>query len=264
MVARFRFTDFPLIAGDYYHFRDTAYGAVEELTLWDSQIRGGKLFCEPGQPYQKLNLTNSLFERVDINYQAYAPISVFAFNNLFKDGSLALKSDSGTNWMFKDNIFDKTAVSDYEAGLTNTIVHDYNGYVTNCNRLNTPYGGHDVILTNSPDFQTSYCGRYYLPTNSPLLSAGSRTADLAGLYQYTCLTNQTKEATNIVSMGVHWVAFDPNTGLPYDSDGDGIPDYLEDRNGNGVVNGSETDWQSYNSRYGIGSGPGLQVFTPLR
>ena len=53
-----------------------------------------------------------------------------------------------------------------------------------------------------------------------------------------------------------------------DADGDGIPDYLEDRNGNGVYNsgatGGERDWQTYNSLLGIGAGPGLKVFTPLK
>jgi hypothetical protein len=33
-------------------------------------------------------------------------------------------------------------------------------------------------------------------------------------------------------------------GNPLDSDGDGIPDYIEDSNGNGTVNSGETDWQS--------------------
>jgi hypothetical protein len=30
----------------------------------------------------------------------------------------------------------------------------------------------------------------------------------------------------------------------YDTDGDGMPDYFEDRNGNGSVNTGETDWNS--------------------
>jgi hypothetical protein len=29
-----------------------------------------------------------------------------------------------------------------------------------------------------------------------------------------------------------------------DTDGDGVPDYLEDRNGNGTVDSGETDWQN--------------------
>ena len=37
-----------------------------------------------------------------------------------------------------------------------------------------------------------------------------------------------------------------NLQLPSDSDGDGIPDYLEDRNGNGVTDTGETNWQDPN------------------
>jgi hypothetical protein len=48
-----------------------------------------------------------------------------------------------------------------------------------------------------------------------------------------------------------------------DSDGDSLPDYLEDRNGNGTYDpSSETDWQTGSS--GITGAAGLQVFTPLR
>jgi hypothetical protein len=31
-------------------------------------------------------------------------------------------------------------------------------------------------------------------------------------------------------------------GLPLDTNGDGIPDYLEDVNGNGLVDSGEIDW----------------------
>jgi hypothetical protein len=49
-----------------------------------------------------------------------------------------------------------------------------------------------------------------------------------------------------------------------DWDGDGIADYLEDRNGNGSYESGlgETDWTTGSS--GITGSVGLQVFTPLR
>ena len=37
-----------------------------------------------------------------------------------------------------------------------------------------------------------------------------------------------------------------------DTDGDGIPDYLEDRNGNGTVDSGETDWQNSNGAADLG------------
>jgi hypothetical protein len=50
--------------------------------------------------------------------------------------------------------------------------------------------------------------------------------------------------------------------MPVDTDGDGLPDYFEDRNGNGIFNTGETDWQTSNT--GMDAAAALQVFTPLK
>ena len=53
-------------------------------------------------------------------------------------------------------------------------------------------------------------------------------------------------------------------GNPLDTDGDGIPDYLEDSNGDGVYDaGDLSDWlvSAYN---GLSRTNGLSVFTPLK
>jgi hypothetical protein len=75
------------------------------------------------------------------------------------------------------------------------------------------------------------------------VDAGSCHATNVGLYHFTTTTNQVKEANTAVDIGFHYVALAPplSTLNPVDSDGDGIPDYLEDRNGNGAVNSGETD-----------------------
>jgi len=113
-------------------------------------------------------------------------------------------------------------------------------------------------------------GEFYYPSTGAstsltnLIDAGSVTnAALAGLYHYTTQTSQTKEANTALDIGFHYVALDGN-GNPLDYDGDGLPDYFEDRNGNGAYDSSsgETDWQSSNS--GINGAAGLQVFTPLK
>jgi hypothetical protein len=49
-----------------------------------------------------------------------------------------------------------------------------------------------------------------------------------------------------------------------DTDGDTLADYFEDANGNGTADGGETNWESYNSPNGLGAGPAVQLYTPLR
>ena len=44
-------------------------------------------------------------------------------------------------------------------------------------------------------------------------------------------------------IGFHYIAVDGDNNA-LDTDGDGISDYLEDANGNGVVDTGETDWNS--------------------
>ena len=48
----------------------------------------------------------------------------------------------------------------------------------------------------------------------------------------------------MVNIGVHYVAAAGN-GQPVDTDTDGVPDYLEDANGNGVYDpATESDWRT--------------------
>jgi|GEM_PF-4324450 len=122
---------------------------------------------------------------------------------------------------------------------------------------------HCAFGVSSSAFQTGPLGAYYLSTNSTnLIHTGSTNAGALGLYHYTVTTNQVKEATNIVSLGFHYIALD-NNGNPLDTNGDGIPDFIQDVNGNGITDGSETSWiiSSYN---GLSSSLGLSVFTPLK
>jgi hypothetical protein len=63
------------------------------------------------------------------------------------------------------------------------------------------------------------------------------TADTMGLYHYTTRTDNLKESAGALDLGFHYASL--VSGLPVDTDGDGCPDGLEDRNGNGVVDPGE-------------------------
>jgi hypothetical protein len=207
-----------------------------------------------------VGVTNCLFVGGQQSSMLTAGTASF-YNNTFLNGGLSIYDAIGETYTFKANIFDGSALYRYNVG--GTLVHGNNAYVTNYSRL-LPTNATDVILLSSPLYQSGSMGTFYLPSGSTnLINAGSRTADLAGLYHYTVLTNQVPEANSVVDIGYHYIALDSN-GNPDDYDSDGLPDYAEDLNGNGVYDPAlgETDWQTSNS-----SVPGtaaLQVFTPLR
>jgi hypothetical protein len=236
-LGHFRFTDWSLPGGVGYHvYSDFRYDAAP-LDFSDCQFGPGSIFPR----VSAIALTNCLFERVSVTLDDDGnPRNYYAYNNLFRFGSLSINAFGGGTWQIKDNLFDRASIS-----KSGTITHDYNGYVTNYNRL-SPNGANDKILTNSPIYLTSTLGRYYYPTNdgmlSLLLDAGSRNATNAGLYHFTTTTNQVVEGNSQVDIGFHYVA--TTNGVPTDSDGDGAPDYLEDQNGNGMVDSGETDWQN--------------------
>jgi hypothetical protein len=164
------------------------------------------------------------------------------------NSALWLQHWSGTTWpvVIRDCAFD--GITNYTD--TNGMICDYNSFLTNDDRLPV-HGAHDLILTNSYNWQSSWFGNYYLPTNSPLINAGDVTADQVGLYHFTTQTNQVPETNSIVDIGYHYVATDTN-GVPLDTNGDGIPDYLEDANGNGLVDSGEIGWNIFGD-------PGLSV-----
>ena len=168
------------------------------------------------------------------------------FNNLFWQGKLSLKHKNSGLYTFRDNFFDQTAIT--TVGTVTIDACKNNGYVTSTNGVLTPES-HDVILTNSPAYQAGALGSYYYPTNfSPtntLIHSGSQLASAAGLYHYTVLTNAYSiEGTNTVSIGFHYVGVDAN-GWPLDTNGDGLPDYVKDSNGDGVYDaGDLANWLS--------------------
>jgi hypothetical protein len=98
-------------------------------------------------------------------------------NNLFYGGTLDLLPFGTSHSVVQDNLFDQTTILDHNPPCTYT---GYNAYVTNYNRLQ-PTTTYDIILTNSPAYQTGPLGNYYQPTNSPLIDRESESVDDAGL-----------------------------------------------------------------------------------
>ena len=213
--------------------------------------------------------TNCLFVRSSINLFSQVDAESFSFMNCtFYGGCLATCRYSGQSpsfWLAENDSFDGTAFawSDNYNGDTNHTEFNFNAYNTNnLSWTNYPYpypptygtietvGPNDLYVTNF-DWQPSWFGNFYLPTDSALIDAGSTTADQLGLYHFTTQTSRAIEGPSQVDIGYHYVATDAN-GNPLDQNGDGIPDYIEDGNGNGLVDSGEIGWNIYGD-------PGLKV-----
>ncbi len=208
------------------------------------------------------NFTNCLFFRPCITFwDNNYPIS-YAFENCtFYNGGLYSSrtgGDSSSFWLIENCSFDGTAFDwndDLNGNFTNTLFN-FNSYNTNNpgwityhggfspnNATNEVVGPNDLMTTNY-NWETSWFGNFYLPTNSPLITNGSTTADQVGLYEFTTQTNQVPEGTNIVDIGYHYVATDTN-GNPLDTYVPGTPNYIVDSGGNGIdTNGLAYWWEA--------------------
>jgi len=256
-----RFTDVVLLGGantTRYLCNPHKLGATD---ITHSSLRGPYVWVS-GTAGITVGLTNNLFHRAypSFNQNIGTDFALYLRNNLFWHGNLdAWRYTNANVWAVHDNLFDTVTISG-----GNTSTNSYNGYY---NTTALSGGGFNKTLT-TVDYGIGPWGGYYYPTNGAsggltnLINAGSRTADLAGLYHFTTSIGLAKETNSIVDISYHYVATDAN-GNPLDFDGDGIPDYLEDYNGNGVFDSGETDWKTYNSPNRLGAN-GLQVFTPLK
>ena len=214
--------------------------------------------------YGAVDWENNLFDRVWINLQpswnwydgtTNVNLTFTARNNLFQHcqrlrvwPGLATTGD----WTFTDNLFDAVEFSQDPAA---PLATDHNGYrplnnygfrngslnnIATTNRLTDTSGTggqHELTLDYPLPYVSGAFGNYYLSTVTPLWQAGSRTATAAGLAQYTTFENQLKDASNQpVNIGLHYVAalnpqLSTNNSQPLDTDGDGVPDYVEVEHG---------------------------------
>jgi hypothetical protein len=230
-VVQCRFTDFSLLAHAGFPIYTSASGwVISNLTLQDCAFRGGALELA-GPAGTAVHLRNNLLLSASTSLSgAYA---LQAYNNLFRRGFVLVDHSSGS-WVLKDNVLDRCEILDFSLV---PVTHSHNVYVSTVGRIGTPQTG-DVTLANLLYYQRDL-GRYYQHTSSSLRNAGSRLATAAGLAHYTATSDYAKD-TGMVDIGLHYVA--TVNGLPIDTDGDGLADYVEDANGNGVVDAGETDW----------------------
>jgi hypothetical protein len=253
-----KFTAWSVLSLDTYAFRAPTNSGP--INFQNCEFHSGKLLTTG----PTLNFTNCLLERVDADIEPKDNLTTYFRNGLVYGGSFGF---GPTNSRIADTFFDQAKVPDWVGGRGNTY-SGYNAYITNCDRVK-PNNASDLILaTNAVAYKIGPLGIYYQATNSPLVQAGTTTADLVTLYHFTISTNlisslQIKETNSVVDLSFHYVATDGN-GVPADKDGDGIPDYLEDQNGNGNAADDPTSWTTYNSTNGLALGNGLQVFTPLK
>ncbi len=238
--VKVRFTEFSAPAGiETYHYYGTANDSGSH-NFRDCQFHGGYFWSE--RP--TLGVTNCLFNRTQFGLVENTDMSPSVRNSTFVGSDLTLGHVGSGSWTFIDNLFDSTTTSTILGSFTNR----FNAYTTNAARL-TPTNISDRVLSvTNIAYDLGFLGAFYLPTNltshSPLFNNGSTNASLLTLYHYTTTTNQISETNSLVDIGFHYIATDGN-GIPKDFDGDGIPDYLEDANGNGntTPDSGETKWQ---------------------
>ena len=243
--------------------RDDANGDLFIFTANNCEFYGSG----GGGYHPSINVTNCLYVNGGIGlWDNYGSANMTLQGCTFFRGAVFAHSAGNNPWPVNilNCAFDLTTFDmSPDGGPTNGYYTDYNSFVALTNINVTPhFGGHELTNVVNYNWQSSWFGNYYLPTNSLLINAGSTTANLLGLYQFTTQTNQMKEANSVVDIGYHYVVTD-GFGNPLDTNGDGIPDYLEDANGNGIFDtGDLGDWQI--SPYGLGGANAILVFTPLK
>jgi len=263
--AHIHYADFPTVAGalnahfgPYNMLWDYTYDLVSAFEVDGCHFQGGLLcYSSSGPQGRTVSIRNSVFERTVLDAEEqWGFVTSFGetltvANNLFYHAQMALSPASGVNWTFIDNIFDTISfIIDPGSGnpLNGPInVNNNNAYAgMGSNRLSPPAPTSTDPQLSSISYQTGPLGNYYLPSNaSALLGTGSRSAASAGEYHFTSLISNAKEAGGQVNIGPAYLAL--AAGAPVDSDGDGIPDFIEDSNGNGIADPYESNWTVANS-----------------
>ncbi|MDB6019247.1 MAG: hypothetical protein JWR19_3736 [Pedosphaera sp.] len=240
-TGQYRFTQFACPAGGGSHLYDTSTHCYTNLLVQDCSFWSGTNNFTTLSAGTTTILNNNLFARSGFNATANSTSSLSLSNNLFWGTFVGTTQLGSHEWDAFNNIFDTCTF-----GTLPRITNGYNAYI-NCGtgRLTPDFGNHDLILTNFVYTNGPLGNFYQVSTN--LHDAGSTTANLVSLYHYTTTADQVKEANSVVDIGLHYVA--TTNGVPIDTDGDGLPDYFEDKNGNGGRDSGESDWNIIDTDY---------------
>jgi hypothetical protein len=249
-TVQLNFTKCAAFNSDMSYFRDD-WGHLK-VKATHSEFLGNCL----GGYYMDYALTNCLFDRCSLALVAGGNDFGMTLRNCTfrgKDLYIAQAENGYSYTTIRDCSFDGVAMNvNYISGYYD---FDYNAFLTSTQQLSAVTTNY--LLTNF-NWQVGPLGRFYLPTNSVLINHGSVNATNRGLYHFCTTSNQVKEANSTVDVGYHPLAVGTdNLALDYDSDG--IPDYLEDIDGNGVVSSIETDWQTCDTD-GDGLSDGYELY----
>jgi hypothetical protein len=259
-AVNLQFVEGNLLGGVGYHLvGGSGWWLWTNIIVRDSQLSGGR-FQASGHGGTIIDLKNNVFARVWQWYYAWP--SMTAYNNLYYGCGTSISNAivfdryaGAGGWAFRDNAFHDNWIA--LLSTSQSVNNDHNAYVgTNSVYRGTNYvyvgtrlpdaGTGDLLL---PEFSytSGALGKYYHVTTN-LMNRGSRMASDAGLYHYTTQTNHEKEGDSLVDIGFHHVATGAS-GTANDYDSDGLADYVEDANGNGTRDGSETDCQLSDTDY---------------
>lgn len=221
------------------------------LEAMHSHLVGVDFAPNGSQPGTTLSLLNNRIEDCvltisDTNEPGFHPVTLSAHNNLFRSGYFQIRSERGdSSWTIRDNVFDPVFLS----VTTLNGVFSHNGF-----RAGLPVFGADSRTGLTMDF-ASGPPTYRYPNSgganslATLVNAGSRSASAAGLYHFSVLSEDAPELATTVDIGFHHPAAAPSGEVALDTDRDGIPDALEDLNGNGIQDAGETSPADLDSDY---------------
>jgi len=265
-ILQFRFTDFPMQGLRQDFFKNGAHPLnLQTLSFQDSWLRGVNLVVSStatsfgANAVPAATFINNLFERSTVDlFNGYLtsgatyqnPVTVTVYNALFWRSTVTLtyndlSASSHPAWTLRDNVFDGGTVALTGDGSYSMYVSlSYDGFfnTTGSSQLR---GMGDVTITaltyGSPPAATGW--RWYQNARTPTLHDVDigRTGAAGGLYHYTTKASEGKETTSAMDLGFHYVVLN-GSNLPVDTDGDGIPDYLDgDSDGDGILDYQDGD-----------------------